>query len=304
MDTPKIRFAMALLALALAACQALTPAPDVAAVRQMPVNGTSLAYVEQGRGVPIVFVHGALGDQRMWAAQREALARTHRVIALDQRYFGAAPWPDNGERFGLATQVDDLAAFIRGLDAGPVVLVGWSMSGPSTLSVAMRYPELVRGVLVYEPSIGLPQPDPALTKAMNDDRAAMFAEVRAMLKAGDAAAAAKALVDNVEDQPNTFATLPAWRRQVHLDNARTLTPMFGNPPSAPPSCEQLARIERPVTIMLGELTRPYYRLAAEAAARCIPGSRLLIAPGQRHLSPVREPDRLTAALREFMAAHR
>jgi pimeloyl-ACP methyl ester carboxylesterase len=226
------------------------------------------------------------------------------VIALDQRYFGAAPWPDQGERFSLATQIDDLAEFIRGLNVGPVYLVGWSMSGPSTLSVAMRHPELVRGVLVYEPSIGLPQSDPALTKAMNDDRAAMFAETRAMLKAGDVAGAAKALIDNVEDQPNTFATLPPWRQKLHLENARTLVPMFGNPPSPPPGCEQLGRIERPVTIMLGELSRPYYRLAAEGASRCIPGARLLIASGQRHFSPGRDPGPITSAVREFVAAKR
>jgi pimeloyl-ACP methyl ester carboxylesterase len=304
MNTLKTRFALALAALALTACQALAPPREAAATRQMRVNGTSLTYVEEGRGVPIVLVHGGIGDHRVWAPQREALGQTHRVIAIDQRYFGTAPWSDNGERFGLATQVDDLAAFIRGLNAGPVYLVGWSMSGPSTLSVAMRHPELVRGVLVYEPSIGLPQSDPALTKTMNDDRAAMFAEVRVMLKAGDAAAAAKALIDQVEDQPDTFATMPAWRQQIALDNARTLTPMFGNPPLPPPSCEQLGRIERPVTIMLGELSRPYFRLAAEAASRCIRGARLLIAPGQRHLSPARDPDRFTAALREFVAANR
>ena len=36
------------------------------------VNGTTLAYREQGEGEPVVFVHGSLSDLRLY---RRALAR-------------------------------------------------------------------------------------------------------------------------------------------------------------------------------------------------------------------------------------
>ena len=58
-----------------------------------------------------------------------------------------------------------------------------------------------------------------------------------------------------------------------------------------------------MTIVLGELTRVYYRLAAEAASRCIQCARLVIAPGQRHMSPGRDPDRFTSSIRQFVAAN-
>jgi hypothetical protein len=72
-------------------------APPV--VKHMSVNGTSLAYVEQGQGTPVVFVHGAISDYRTWERQREAFPRRYRYIALSQRYFGTDPWPDNGAKF-------------------------------------------------------------------------------------------------------------------------------------------------------------------------------------------------------------
>jgi hypothetical protein len=58
------------LALVVAACQLApvgTEQPDIKRVR---VNGTELSYVEQGRGTPVVFVHGSAGDWRIWENQR------------------------------------------------------------------------------------------------------------------------------------------------------------------------------------------------------------------------------------------
>ena len=110
-----------------AAAQAMSAAPP--AVKHASVNGVDLVYLEQGQGAPVVFVHGAFSDHRAWEGQREAVAQRHRYIALTQRYFGTAPWPDSGEKYSLATHADDLAVFIRELKAGPVRVVGWSYGG-------------------------------------------------------------------------------------------------------------------------------------------------------------------------------
>ena len=92
--------------------------------RSVDVNGVSLVYESQGTGRPVVFVHGGFADHRVWDAQRSAVATRHRFVALTLRYFGSQPWPDQGEHFSQETHVQDLVAFIRTLDGGPVVLVG------------------------------------------------------------------------------------------------------------------------------------------------------------------------------------
>jgi hypothetical protein len=88
-----------------------TTSPVASAVKQMSVNGADLVYLEQGKGAQVVFVHGAFSDHRVWEAQREAVAQQYRYIALTQRYFGTAPWPDTGEKYSLTTHADDLAVF-------------------------------------------------------------------------------------------------------------------------------------------------------------------------------------------------
>jgi hypothetical protein len=79
------------------------------AVKEVEVNGVRLSYVEQGAGEPIVFVHGAFSDLRVWEPIREEVAKRYRFIAYTQRYFGTDPWPDDGKNFNVATHVDDLA---------------------------------------------------------------------------------------------------------------------------------------------------------------------------------------------------
>src|SRR5262245_23679383 len=88
---------------------------DQPTLKEVSVNGTTIRYVELGRGAPVVFVHGAISDHRYWEPQREAVAKRYRFIAIDRRYFGAAPWPDTGVRISQDTDADALAAFTRAL---------------------------------------------------------------------------------------------------------------------------------------------------------------------------------------------
>jgi len=290
---------LAACAFVLAGCQGMPQAPTL---KQMDVNGVSLAYVDQGSGVPIVFVHPALVDHRVWYSMGESFAKTHRFIAFDQRYFGTAAWPDKGERFSKETQINDLATFIRGLNAGPVHLVGWSMSGDTVLTVALRNPELVRSAFVYEPGGGIEIADAAAAKQLGDDAGATFGPVAAAIKSGDQAAAAKALIDGVENKPGSFDAAPQTVRSLWLDNARTLAPMFSSPASPPLSCQQLAQLKMPVAMARGALTRPYFGILAETAGRCIPNVRVIVAPQARHLWPTDDPRSFEVALRTFLAS--
>jgi pimeloyl-ACP methyl ester carboxylesterase len=119
-------------------------------------------------------VHGAASDLRTWDRQRAALAAHYRTIAFTQRYYGTAPWPADWPQYRIGTHADDLAAFIRGLGAGPAHLVAWSSGSHIVLNVALRNPELVRSVFVYEPVVPSYVDDPAELKAIGDDAGAML----------------------------------------------------------------------------------------------------------------------------------
>jgi pimeloyl-ACP methyl ester carboxylesterase len=122
-------------------------------VPHLRVNGVDLAYIGQGTGAPVVFVHGAWMDLRYWEPQRQATATQYRFIAYTLRYHGTAPWPDAGQHYSVATHAADLMAFIRQLHAGPVHLVGLSSGGRLVTLAALEHPDLVRSLTLAEPAL-------------------------------------------------------------------------------------------------------------------------------------------------------
>jgi pimeloyl-ACP methyl ester carboxylesterase len=274
--------------------------PDQPLANQAAINGTAIRYWEQGRGVPVVFVHGAISDHRYWENQREAIAKKHRLIAIDRRYFGTAPWPDDGAQFSQAAQVADLATFIRELKIGPVFLVGISGGAGLSLLTAVQYPGLVRGLFVHEPGLDSILTDPTEQKLVIESRAnpQRFA-ARDAAKAGKMEEAARLFVDNVSGQPGRFDKLSPELKAMFIANARTLT-LDARPP-VPITCAQLGQIKVPVTITKGELTKPVSKILAEAAHRCIAGSQLITIPAAGHGAPSQNPSAFNEALLSFLS---
>jgi pimeloyl-ACP methyl ester carboxylesterase len=301
------RFRCACAALAAAAlllhagCAGLPPGG--ATPRQAEVNGARLAYVEQGRGAPLVLVHGSIADHRSWDRQRELLARDFHVVAYSQRYFGPQPWQAGWPKIGVPSQSEDLTAFLRGLGAGPVHLVGWSSGGTVVLNVALQHPELVKSAFVYEPPLASAVPEGAERQAVSDDRAAAFGPAVDALKRGDQGQALGLVLDAVDGRAGTLERWPPAVSAVARDNARTLPLEFFDSDSTPPiTCAQLGRLQPPVAVARGELTRVSYRLMADAVAACVPGSRRVVVPRARHLWPADEPQAFSEAVRSFVKA--
>ena len=244
------------LAVLSAGCQISSPPSGSApAIKQAKVDGATLSYLEQGQGVPVVFVHGAIADHRTWDPQRDPTAQKYRYIAFDQRYFGPAPWPDDGKHFSVATHANDLAAFLRQLDVSPVHLVGWSYGADVVLVLAVQHPALVRSLFLYEPAMTSFVTEPADLKAIAEDRKKMFGSAAAAVQAKDEVAAVRALLDGVDALPGTFDAYPRAPRSVALENARTLPLAFAAPPPPPITCAQLGAIKAPTAVVRGALTR-------------------------------------------------
>src|SRR5205814_4471317 len=52
-----------------------------ALLRNVCVNGVQLHYMESGSGIPVVLIHGGLGDYREWNSQIGRISNHYRVIA-------------------------------------------------------------------------------------------------------------------------------------------------------------------------------------------------------------------------------
>jgi pimeloyl-ACP methyl ester carboxylesterase len=270
--------------------------------RQVLVNGVDLTYLEQGTGVPVVFVHGSFSDLRFWEPQRQAIAQRYRFIALTQRYFGTTPWPDDGKHYSDTTHAADLAAFLRQINAGPVHLVGISYGGIVATLVALEHPDLLRSLTVLEPGLVSLLADVPEAKPEIEERRKAFQLIATAAKTGETVQATKLLFEWVNNEgAGAFDKQPETVRQMFLDNARTV-PLALSAPRAPAvTCATLGGMKAPTLVAGGERTRRYYSLINAIVVRCIPDSRLVSIPKATHPMSIQNPAAFNEALLRFLA---
>jgi pimeloyl-ACP methyl ester carboxylesterase len=264
------------------------------------VGPASLSYLDQGAGAVVLLVHGSNVDHRIWAEHGDILSRRYRVVAPTQRYFGNAAWTDNGANFSIKTHADDLATFIGTMNVAPATIVGWSYGAAVSLAMATLHPGLCNRMFLYEPTLATFVSDPSAFATAARDREEMFSAARAKAVEGHNETAVRLFMDGVNGQEGSFMSLPAGAQQVMRENSRMLPLLFSAPRPPQITCEDLGRLEMSVAVALGGDSRPFYRIVAEWAARCIPGARLLPIPGARHLWPIQNPGAFSQAVLGFL----
>lgn len=114
------------------------------------LNGNELFYVDQGKGQPLIFIHGLGGDHHLFDPQIESFRQTHRVILLHNRGNGQSGQLQCPPARVLDQQCEDLAALFRFLGLKRVVLCGTSYGGVICFRFVLLYPELVQGMVVSD----------------------------------------------------------------------------------------------------------------------------------------------------------
>jgi pimeloyl-ACP methyl ester carboxylesterase len=110
-------------------------------------------YEVFGRGRPVILLHGWLGSWGLWQETMSVLGQRYRTYALDFWGFG-----ESGKKrstYYVQDFVSLVNQFMESLGIEQAPLVGHSMGGTVSLSVALRYPERVsKVVIVGSPIVG------------------------------------------------------------------------------------------------------------------------------------------------------
>ena len=100
----------------------------------------------------ILLLHGwTLTADVNWFTVYDAVAHHGRVLAVDQRGHGRGLRSE--QRFTLDAAADDVAALLQHLDAGPAIVVGYSMGGSVGLVQWRRHPETVAGLVLQSTAL-------------------------------------------------------------------------------------------------------------------------------------------------------
>ncbi|MEL6182513.1 MAG: alpha/beta fold hydrolase, partial [Myxococcota bacterium] len=119
-----------------------------APVRTVTLDGVEVAYVDQGRpeGRPLVLVHGLGEHVGYWRRNMGAWAQWYRVVAIDLPGYGHSAKP--AQPFSMRGYADVVRGVMDHVGLEQAVVVGHSMGGQVALTMALRHPERVRGLVL------------------------------------------------------------------------------------------------------------------------------------------------------------
>jgi non-heme chloroperoxidase len=269
--------------------------------KRIDVNGTTFTYVEQGQGMPVVLVHGALGDYRTWSGEMDDFGAHYHVIAYSYRYHYPEKWTEG--QYSYQVHIADLIALLQALKLGPVHLVGHSYGGGVVANVAKDHPELIRSLVLAEPSLnGL--------IANNDEAKPTLAEagkvaktVAELVQKGESNQGAITFFDYLNEPRGGFKGLPTLFQTVTLANTSTLKPFFASPPPPPFACDDAKKIDAPTLLVAGELTQRFRYLILDELQRCIPNTERANIPQASHPLEMVNPKEFNATTLQFLAKH-
>ena len=257
--------------------------------RFLEINGANLFVREQGQGTAVVLVQPGLLSGSAYDALVPLLAEQYRVLGFDTRGHGRSTNPTDQLTYELIA--DDTAELIKVLDLDRPFVGGWSDGGEVSLQVALRHPELVRGVIAGGTSLEMG----GNKEAQNKVRAFFHSDA-----------------DNVVDFPAFIEEhgegfIP-FVRQYHPQSEeqwqnviRWSAVMWAS--YAGFTTDELARITVPTLVAVGELDEFVPPEQAVRLYRALPNAELAIFPGSDHMRPVFEPSALATVLLDFLDRH-
>lgn len=258
-------------------------------------------FREAGAGPGVVCIHANAGSSSQWRALMERLAPRFHVMAPDTHGAGKGPaWPV-GRPLTLSDEVAALAPLLD--QAGDsFTLVGHSYGGAVALMAAAKYPERVRALVLYEPTlfalVDADQPPP------NDADGIRHTVERATvaLVQGDRHRAAEYFIDFWTGE-GSWRDKPEAQRDA-IAAACVNVPGWGHALLKEPTpLSAFAGLKMPVLLMLGQETQASARAVATLLARTWPHAELRHFEGLGHMGPLTHPDIVNAAIEEFLARH-
>jgi len=252
-------------------------------------SGMEIGYERVGEGPPLVLVHGAGVDGRMWRPQLTALADEFTVVAWDEP--GAGLSDDVTAGFGLADYAHCLAAVIDALALGPAHVAGLSWGGTVVQELYRHHPEWVATLIFADSYAGWKGSLPA------EEAQARIEGLRKMLAAGER-----------YDPPGLFAGAPRSEFAALLEDMT----VAARPASLRAQLSVMAeaderdllpRIAVPTLLIWGDADTRSPLSVARQFENAIPGAELVVIPGAGHVSNLEQPGPFNDALRRFCRDH-
>lgn len=257
-------------------------------IPQLAETIQNASYLDLGNGIPIIILHGFMGNKECWLPLIKHLLPHCRCISLDLLGFGESGKPKI--RYDVATEV----AFVRqlalklGLDS--FYILGHSFGGWVAAAYALRYPEQVKGLLLAAPA-GI----------RDDSFCGRYDHLRPLLWQTPVVDWVLKLLQ-LSTKNATINKIAWFRRELKAQPAaRSFLVDRIRPEDAIDTVEkEIHRLKVPTLVMTGDRDETIPLWHSETYAAEIPGAKLAIIPDASHSLPQDYAPQLAALILQFL----
>ena len=263
------------------------------------VNGVTTRVLEAGTPgeMPVVFVHGTGGRADRWIRNLDAVAGAgYHALAFDLPGHGFAA-KGAGVECSVPAYRRMLGDFLASLGARRAAIVGTSLGGHVVASYAAEYPQRVAAVVLVG-SMGL---IPIGAEA----RGRIQAGANNQTKEGVAAKFQRVIFDQ------SLVTPDMVEEEFRINNSpgakesfAALGDYIARRLDDEVVGEKLAAARVPVLLVWGDQDKTVPMAVGEAAAKLLPGSKLVKLEGAAHTPYYEKHEQFNRVLLDFLGVHR
>ena len=265
----------------------ITETKAVAHGQYVSANGIDIHYIDQGKGEPLVLLHGGVvstnsiwtGVPVAYASHMDTLAEHFRVIAPDTR--GCGRTGHSGGPISFDLLADDVAALIDALGLERPLIAGFSEGAITATILGIRRPEAIRAIVnhagfdVFDPEA----PTFAMMRQiLGGSPNATEPDPDAAARAFEASEQMRPMFELMKRDQDSGQGEGHWRTYLQLSWDRCT-----RPPGY--TYADLAKIGVPTLILAGDRDDFCSVEQAVAAYRQLPEGELAILPGHGHYIP-------------------
>lgn len=260
-------------------------------------SGGRIWYEQQGRGRPLLFIHGWCMSGEVWQLQRQAIADHYSMVTFDLRGHGRSSVPDGGIG-GFDGYAADLVELVEFLDLQDMLVVGWSLGGQVLLKAFAELQARLSGLVL----VGV---TPRFTSAPQfpyglsaNEAEGMRLKVRRNLERALAGFQRQLFVAGELGDPDQAALAHSVLSEVvpptvaaALDGLEALMTVE--------MLQEARRISCPVLLLHGDQDPICLPQASTWLNQTIPGSQCLFYPGCGHAPFLSRPEQFNKDLLQF-----
>jgi pimeloyl-ACP methyl ester carboxylesterase len=269
-------------------------------------------------GEPIILLHGFPESHRTWRGVAPDLAHDFRVVAPDQRGFGASDKPQGVEAYRTDRILEDLIALADALGLGRFTLVGHDWGGAVAWLAALKHPDRLDRLIV----VNAPHPL-VFQKSLFDDPAQRAASQyisafrNPMMEKGIEAMGLETFFSKTFASHADISLLSDAERQAYLDDwgapgamtamlnwyraSEIVVPRIGEEAPAPAWTKApFPKIVVPTLVLWAMRDTALLPVQLGGLHDLVEDLRIVTIPDAGHFVPWEQPATVAEAIRDFM----